>query len=220
MCSGCGSLVPETYNYVMQPLRLERVQPKLEEILRTFPGKVHVSVPITTRNGDEAGAIRDWFMERGARLVVFDPISSRCAEDRRLFDSLALNPRPTRCSPVIMDDLIVDCDGQVLICCQDFRRVEGIGSLADKSFADILVGVHRENTRKLLAENRHQELATCSRCYADLRGEFVPARRLRTTGLALEETQLSRSTKKLFGSSVPCATGWASGTALTSRCRG
>jgi len=170
-----GHALSETDNYLMQPLRLERVQHKLEEILRTFPGKVHVSVPVTTRNRDEAGAIRDWFMERGARLVVFDPISSRCAEDRTLFGSLALNPHPIRCSPVIMDDLIVDCDGQVLICCLDFRRVEGIGSLATHSFADILVGVHRETTRKLLAENCHEELATCRSCYADLRGEFVPA---------------------------------------------
>ena len=171
----CESLDTETYNYLMQPLRLERVMPKFEEILLHFHGMVTVSVPITTRNRAEAPAIKRWFMDRGAREVVFDPISSRCAEDRTLFDSLALNPHPIRCAPEIMDDLIVDCDGQVLICCQDFQRIEGIGSLAVESFADVLVGVHRENTRKLLAENRHTDLATCSRCYADIRGDFVVA---------------------------------------------
>jgi hypothetical protein len=175
MALHCESLDTETYNDLMRPLRLERVKPKFEEILQHFHGMVTVSVPITTRNRDEAPAIKRWFMDRGAREVVFDPISSRCAEDRTLFDSLALNPHPIRCVSEIMDDLIVDCDGQVLICCQDFQRIEGIGSLETESFADVLVGVHRANTRKLLAENRHTELATCSRCFADIRGEFVVA---------------------------------------------
>ncbi len=173
----CESLDPETYNDLMRPLRLQRVQPKFEEILRAFPGKVAVSVPISARNRHEALSIRQWFMERGAREVVYDALSSRCAEDRSVFDSLALNPRPIRCAPVIMEDLIVDCDGHVLICCQDFQRVEGIGSLATESFADVLMGMHRAHTRKLLAEGRHQELATCSRCFADIRGEFDPLRR-------------------------------------------
>jgi len=171
----CESLEPETYDYLMQPLRLARVKPKMEQILETFRGKVVVSVPITQRNRNEAASMQAWFAERGAREVVFDPISSRCAEDRTVFDSLALNPQPIRCPSEIMDDLIVDCDGYVLICCQDFQRIEGIGSFATESFADVMTGVHRQNTRKLLAENRHEELATCSRCFADIRGEFVPA---------------------------------------------
>ena len=171
----CESLDEATYNDLMRPLRLERVLPKLEGIMQAFPGKVVVSVPISTRNRDEAPAIRAWFAERGAREVAYDALSSRCAEDRTVFDSLALNPKPIRCPPAIMDDLIVDCDGQVLICCQDFQRIEGIGSLATESFADVLAGVRRYNARLLLAENRHESLATCSRCYADIRGEFVPA---------------------------------------------
>jgi hypothetical protein len=57
----------------------------------------------------------------------------------------------------------------VLVCCQDFERVEGIGNLQTESLAEVLVGIHRTNMRKLLAEGRHEEMATCSRCYADLR---------------------------------------------------
>ncbi len=170
----CESLDATTYNYLMQPLRLERVMPKYEQILQTFPGKVVVSVPISQRNRHEATAIREWFESRGAREVAYDALSSRCAEDRTVFDGLALNPRPIRCPPLIMDDLIVDCDGFVLICCQDFQRIEGIGSLATESFAEVLTGAQRHHTRKLLAEQRHEELATCSRCFADIRGEFVP----------------------------------------------
>jgi Iron-sulfur cluster-binding domain len=152
---------------------LERVQPKIEQILETFPGKVVVSVPVSRRNLGELASIRSWFSSRGAVDVVFDALSSRCAEDRTLFDSLALNPKPIRCPSEIMDDLIVDCDGQVLICCQDFERVEGIGSLRDESLKAVLTGLKRLNARKTLAENRHEEITTCSRCFADIRGEFV-----------------------------------------------
>ncbi|WP_158743608.1 radical SAM/SPASM domain-containing protein [Acidisphaera sp. L21] len=171
----CESLEPTTYNYLMHPLRLERVQPKFEQILEIFPGKVNVSVPISRRNRDEAPAIRAWFMERGAANVTFDALSSRCSDDLTLFNSLALAPEPIRCPPVIMDDLIVDCDGYVLVCCQDFKRVEGIGSFADSSFAEVISGAQRQAMRKLLAENRHEALATCSKCFGDIRGRFVPA---------------------------------------------
>jgi len=165
----CESLVPETYDDLMRPLRAERVFPKFEAILETFPGKVLVSVPVSKRNLEELPTIREWFLTRGAKEVAFDALSSRCAEDRSVFNSLALDPHPIRCPPEIMDDLIVDCDGQILACCQDFQRIEGIGSLQTESLADVLVGLRRSNLRKLLAEGRHEEMATCSRCYADLR---------------------------------------------------
>jgi tetratricopeptide (TPR) repeat protein len=165
----CESLVPETYDELMQPLRFERVFPKYEEILCTYPGKVLVSVPVSKRNVDELPALRQWFHDRGAKQVAFDPLSSRCVDDRTLYNSLALDPHKNRCPPVIMDDLIVDCDGQVLICCQDFERSEGIGNLHDESLAEVLIGLGRANAQKMLAEGRHEELSTCSRCYVDSR---------------------------------------------------
>jgi len=164
----CESLIPETYDYLMQPLRAQRVFPKYEQILAAFPNKVNVSVPTSKRNVEELPAISAWFLERGAINVSSDFLSSRCAEDRSLFESLARNPTRIRCAPEIMDHLVIDCDGQILICCQDFRRAEGIGSLQHQSLAEALISVQRLNARKLLAEHRHDELATCSRCYADI----------------------------------------------------
>jgi tetratricopeptide (TPR) repeat protein len=169
MALHCESLDPATYNYLMQPLRFERVFPKYEPILETFPGKVLVSVPISRRNYDERHAIAKWFFDRGAWDVNFDPLSSRCAEDRTVFDSLALDPHPIRCPQSALDDLIVDCDGQVLICCQDFQRLEGIGDLRDDSLEEVLAGVRRYKIRKLFADGAHEQMATCSRCYGDLR---------------------------------------------------
>ncbi|MHB8530039.1 MAG: SPASM domain-containing protein [Caulobacteraceae bacterium] len=67
-----------------------------------------------------------------------------------------------------MYHLVVDSDGQILICCNDFRRAEGIGDLRRQSFAEALTCIQRWSARNMLREKRHSELATCSRCYADL----------------------------------------------------
>ncbi len=169
----CESLDPDDYNYLMQPLRAERVFPKFEQMLKTFPGKVNVSVPVSRRNLGDLRTIRQWFMDRGAALVTFDPLSSRCAEDRTIFDGLALDPRRIRCRPEVTEDLIVDCDGQVLTCCQDFQRIDGIGNLRTESLREVLGNVQRQTVRQLFAEGRHDELTTCSRCFGDVRGNPV-----------------------------------------------
>ncbi|MDB5366668.1 MAG: hypothetical protein JWM77_2595 [Rhodospirillales bacterium] len=170
----CESLIPEVYDDLMRPLRAERVFPKYEEMLETFPGMVHVSVPISRKNLGEAAAIRDWFLSRGAIRVEFDPLISRCAEDRSLFNSLALKPQRLRCGGDIADDLIVDCDGTVLACCQDFQRLEPIGNLAQESFEETLTSLARNTLRKQMEQQRHGERTTCSRCFADLRTPNFP----------------------------------------------
>ena len=163
------SLRPEVYNRLMAPLRLNRVLPKCDEIMRTFPGKVTVSVPVSRLNLDELDGIREYFQARGALKVEFDPLSSRCAENPRLFRSLALDPQPIRCGPQVLDDLIVDCDGAVLVCCQDFSRREVIGNLAESSLEEILHNLPRAKVRARFARGQHLEMKTCSLCYADLR---------------------------------------------------
>lgn len=170
----CESLVPATYDYLMAPLRAKNVHPKYEKILAAYPGKVTVSVPVSRANMGELHHIRDWFMGRGAESVVFDPLASRCVEDRTVFDGLSLRPIPIRCPSSIMADLIVDCDGLVLNCCQDFSRIEPIGDLSRESLAETLASVARAARERQLAENRHGEIATCSRCFGDGRTPDFP----------------------------------------------
>lgn len=170
----CESLVPKTYDYLMAPLRAKNVHPKYERILETYPGKVHVSVPVSRANLYELESVRDWFMARGAADVVFDPMSSRCAEDMTVFDTLSLAPMEIRCSASAMADLVVDCDGVVLNCCQDFSRLEPIGDLARETLRETLASVARADRKRQLAENRHDEIVTCSRCMGDARSPRFP----------------------------------------------
>lgn len=167
----CESLRAEVYDRLMAPLRLRNVMPKIEAILRDFPGKVHVSIPVSRMNQDEIPEMERWFRERGAACVQTDPLSSRCSQDRSLFDSLAFDPRPIRCGPEIVEDLIVDCDGLVTICCNDFQRKEPIGDLSKQSLIETLLSPERRLMREQFATGRHEERSTCRICYGDVRPE-------------------------------------------------
>jgi len=170
----CESLTPATYDTLMTPLRAKNVFPKYEQILRDFPGKVRVSVPVSRANLDELETIRDWFLSRGAKEVVFDPMASRCAKDRSLFDALSLAPGRVRCDAEVARDLIVDCDGAVLTCCQDFAREHPIGNLAIESFRETLTSLARRTFARQMTDGKHDEIPTCSRCYGDVRTPNFP----------------------------------------------
>lgn len=162
----CESLVPETFNMLMHPLRLERVLPKYEEILEIFAGHVHVAIPVNQRNLADVADTRRWFQKRKAN-VLLAPMMSRCASDRRVFDALALRPVPMRCGSAVLDDLVVDCDGTVLRCCQDFERAEPIGSVAKQPLRDIVFGAARKAHADMLDSGGHLGSVTCSRCFCD-----------------------------------------------------
>jgi MoaA/NifB/PqqE/SkfB family radical SAM enzyme len=165
----CESLDSDTYDDLMQPLRAKRVFPKFQSILDAFPDRVNVSVPVNRRNAGELSLIRDWFMTRGARSVTFDPLVSRCVEDRTLFNSLAIRPGIVQCGPDVLEDFIVDSDGTVLLCCQDFERVEIIGDLKQETVLEALTSARRMAVNDLLAKGEHACMNTCSKCFGDYR---------------------------------------------------
>lgn len=170
----CESVRPETYDRLMAPLRAKNVFPKYQAILDSFPGKVRVSVPVSRINLTEILEIRDWFLTRGAREVVFDPLASRCTEDQALFHQLALAPAQIRCAPDVMDDVVVDCDGMVLACCQDFERRVPIGDVSTAGLIAALDDPRRAAFLRMLSDGRHAEGPTCSRCKADVRTPNFP----------------------------------------------
>lgn len=170
----CESLTPETYDYLMTPLRAKNVFPKYEQILRDFPGKVRVSVPVSRANREELPMIREWFLSRGAKEVVFDPMSSRCMEDLSLFQKLSLSPARVLCTSAVTHDLIVDCDGAVLPCCNDFAREQPIGNLAIETFRETMTNLARRQFAQTMDEGRHDEVPLCTRCFGDVRTPNFP----------------------------------------------
>jgi radical SAM protein with 4Fe4S-binding SPASM domain len=170
----CESLTPATYDHLMTPLRAKNVFPKYEAILRDFPGKVRVSVPVSRANLDELDTIREWFLQRGAREVSFDPLASRCMEDLTLFNALSLAPARIRCSAAVTNDLIVDCDGAVVPCCNDFAREKPIGNLSIESFRETMTNLERRQFARVMETGRHDDIPLCTRCFGDVRTPEFP----------------------------------------------
>ena len=163
----CESLVPETYEYLMRPLKAARVYPKFPTIFADFPGKVQVAAPLSRMNVDERDSLRTYFEGLGANHVDFATLANRCAHDDTLFDQLAFDPQPIRCEPGIVYNLIVDCDGTVVACCNDFARETPIGNMATDSLEEVLADAARLSMREKLAAGEHESISTCSRCRGD-----------------------------------------------------
>lgn len=161
------SLISNTYDHLMAPLRLSNVRSKIEGILARFFGHVHVSIPVSRLNAPELHAMREYFLGRGAHTVSFDPIFSRCRPNNGTFEALAFAPTKVRCGPEILDDFVVDCDGTVLLCCQDFQRREPTGNVSLQTVEEVLLSASRHAMRQRLAVGDHHLNATCSNCYAD-----------------------------------------------------
>lgn len=161
------SLRPDVYQTLMAPLRAAAVFPKFDAILEAFPGMVDVSAPVSRLNREELPELRRDFIDRGARSVSFPSLGRRCAEDDTTFRALSFSPRPIACGPEAMNDLIVDCDGLVLACCNDFSRLEPIGDLRRESLFETLTGSARRARARSFANSEHARWRTCSRCEHD-----------------------------------------------------
>ncbi|MBB3957625.1 SPASM domain-containing protein [Novosphingobium sediminicola] len=165
----CESIDPKVYDHLMAPLRAERVHAKFPGLLRDFPNMVRVSVPVSRANHDEMEAMFSHFKAMGAENVAFHPLSSRCSRDQSLFDSLSFDPQIIRCEGGIFNNLIIDSDGAVVACCNDFEREVPVGKLRDQSLADLLADPRRQKMIRLLEEGQHENISTCARCRADIR---------------------------------------------------
>jgi radical SAM protein with 4Fe4S-binding SPASM domain len=161
------SLKPDVYNDLLRPLRLERVGPKMDMILEDFGAKTFVSVPVSRANHAELDEIEDHFLSRGAAGVLFGPLTNRCSKDKETFARLAFDPLPGSCPGSVAQDLIIDWDGVVMVCCNDFARELPIGDFSKQTLKEVVNSPERAKVAELLDAGRWSELATCSRCEFD-----------------------------------------------------
>jgi radical SAM protein with 4Fe4S-binding SPASM domain len=160
------SLRPEVYNELMQPLRLERVLPKVEMIIEDFGEKTFVAIPVSRANLGEIPAMRAWFKERGAGLVLAAPLSNRC-NPTPAFDRLALDPQQTQCGGHVADSFIIDWAGDAYICCNDFQKEDCIGDFSTQTLLEVYNSPERKRVRDMLDAGRWSEMKTCSKCKFD-----------------------------------------------------
>ena len=71
-------------------------------------------------------------------------------------------------------DLIVDCDGLVLPCCNDFAREQPLGDLAVESFRETMTNLTRHQFAQAMDAGAHDAIPLCTRCFGDVRTPGFP----------------------------------------------
>lgn len=160
------SLRPEIYDFIMQPLRFERVFPKIQMILADFGQKVTPGTPLHRLNIGERDALLAFFKRAGAREVHFAAISNRCSESSA-FNTMSFAPIAAPCRSEIATDLIVDWDGQVFLCCNDFRKEMPVGDITKQNLKEVLADRRRHDAIADLVGGNAGHVKTCANCKWD-----------------------------------------------------
>lgn len=132
---------PDLYNKLMWPLKAAQVFPTVDEILAIAGNRVTITTPLHRANCHEASAIRHRWGRRG-NSVLFNPLQTR-ATDRTSAKQNALAPTAGFWRADLVDLLVIDWDGTVLLTCDDFLRRQPLGNLRTQSLKEILDGEPR-----------------------------------------------------------------------------
>jgi hypothetical protein len=150
------AVTPARYDALMQPLRAAEALPKIDHLVKAFPGRVQITSPLHRGNLTEADAIRERWGAHGVP-VVFVPLLNR-STIRTGARKMALWPVPGFAQSDLVEVLTVDWDGAVLATCDDFLRRQPLGSLEKQSLAEIMSGSARRTLHENLSAFRWAEL--------------------------------------------------------------
>lgn len=161
------ALDPDIYKRIMPPLDLDKVVRNIEELAkhRHPDNEIHISVVKTRLNRGEFDKIRERFSPLGV-VVEKTRFSNRAGLIDDVYDDLVDDPveRGSCNGSETARDLIVDWDGTVLLCCQDFAREYVIGDFKTQSLDEILNDPRRKRAEHLMNSGLHSEIPTCRKC--------------------------------------------------------
>jgi radical SAM protein with 4Fe4S-binding SPASM domain len=162
----CEALTPELFESLMPPLRASNVFPKIEELAAIARGKISMCVPISRKNLPELGLLREYWASRGISQVFALPFSNRTTFDLSFYD-YSLAPVPGCCRQEVAFELVVDWDGAVLTCCQDFGKGNAIGNLVKEGLRETLDNVARRDVFEGLGAGEWSRFRSCRDCVFD-----------------------------------------------------
>jgi radical SAM protein with 4Fe4S-binding SPASM domain len=157
------AISPRIYAELMKPLRAEVVFPKIEHLISIAPGKVVISVPLSTRNIDQYDELHEYWMKRGVRSVNALGVWNRTTDSLDYYNH-AINPTPNACSERIGLDLVIDWDGTVLACCQDFMKREPLGNVNEAGVLEIIRNDFRKRFIETIRQGCWNSLESCRNC--------------------------------------------------------
>ncbi|MBB1093762.1 SPASM domain-containing protein [Rhodopseudomonas palustris] len=135
--------------------------------------RIIVATPRTRHNLAELDVYKTFWLNEGADAVDFSQLLNR-AGTLEMFDDLAVqygNVECPNCQAATANNLIIDWDGVVLLCCQDFHRQLPIGHIAQEPIMQVLFSEKRHAVMQMLENKQHEQLVTCAMCKINLASE-------------------------------------------------
>jgi radical SAM protein with 4Fe4S-binding SPASM domain len=115
-------------------------------------------------SGEIAENIRYWqsrgvqsgsspFVNRAGNVANFAELNHR-----------ALSSRPARMCELLYQKMYIGYNGDVLLCCMDWRRRIVLGNVRQQSLREIWLGERYQHYRQLHEQQRADELELCATC--------------------------------------------------------
>jgi radical SAM protein with 4Fe4S-binding SPASM domain len=161
------AITSDIYDRFMDPLKSERVFPRIISLLQMDKGrKVHVTTPVHRGNLAELSRIRAYFEAYGAQEPQFTQIGNRSWEAGP-WNELSLLPVGGFCFPKELETFVVDWDGTVVACCLDFSKSLRLGDLTKQSVSEVLNGEAWNEMFEIHRTKNWCRKEACSRCRTD-----------------------------------------------------
>jgi radical SAM protein with 4Fe4S-binding SPASM domain len=160
------SLDPATYDRLMAPLSLARVIPRVEALVRFAGKKAVLAIPVHRDNLDGIPALEAWWESLGGGRVELQPFTNRLSMAEAV-TRLHLAPVGGACTQDLAYDLIIDWDGRLLSCCNDFHKRSDLGSVAERPLPELIADARRERFFQLLRSRHWQKIEVCRGCLFD-----------------------------------------------------
>ncbi len=156
----------ETYEQIMG-LSWDQVKKNIDYLLDKRPPSLRVytnMIDTVPMRGEIAENVRYW-QSRGVQSGA-SPFVNRAGNVRN-FDELnyrAHAAQPARLCELLYRKMYIGYNGDVLLCCMDWRRRVVLGNVRERSLREIWLGDRYQHYRQLHEEGRVNELELCSTC--------------------------------------------------------
>ncbi len=157
---------PETYEKIMG-IPYDKVKRNLDYLLNIKPPDLHVFVNMieTELMAPEIEQNIRYWQSRGVQAGS-SPLVNRAGNVTN-FNDLNYKPisnHPVRTCELPFYKMYIIHNGDVVLCCMDWRRTQVVGNVMQQSIRDIWNGQEYRRIRQLHIEGRDAELELCSRC--------------------------------------------------------
>ena len=159
---------PNIYKKLMPKLVYDQVVENIVHLLminKKWNRKITISLPLHKINYEKKEEMKLFWLDLGVKNVDFYGFSNRCGSLKSFHEmSIPQFIHHGWCHGEVLADLIIDWDGSVLLCCQDFRHDSRMANLKDIPIKKVMLSKQRKKMHNLLESERWDEISVCHKC--------------------------------------------------------